>query len=69
MEPDKATIRPPGLIVTVLASVTDQLKVTLSPSSMVLSSAVKELIIGAEGVVALQEDKKNNIAMIIKNLK
>ena len=63
VEPDKATNRPPGLMVTVLASVTDQLKVTLSPSSMVVLSAVKELTMGTEGVVVLQEDKKNNITI------
>ena len=41
-KPDRATISPTGLMVTISASVTSQLKVTLSPASMLIASAAKE---------------------------
>jgi hypothetical protein len=55
--------------VTVVASVTTQLKVALSPSPMVVESAVKELIMGLVGVIPLQPDKNMKSKIVRKNFK
>ena len=57
VEPDKATVRLPGLRVIVSASVTAQLRMAVSPSLRILSSAVKELMTGLVGVIPSQADK------------
>ena len=69
VEPDKAIVRLPGLMVTVAASDTDQFKVTLSPASMFVASAVKEWIMGLVGVPPLQAHKNRNRKTIRKSLK
>ena len=51
--PDKATVPTPLSMVTVVASVTLQLKVEDSPITIVGERAEKELIIGADGGVPL----------------
>jgi hypothetical protein len=69
VEPVKATLPILWLIVTVVASVTTQLKVALSPSPMVVESAVKELIMGLVGVIPLQPDKNMKSKIVRKNFK
>jgi hypothetical protein len=64
--PDKATVPIPLSMVTLVASVTLQLKVELSPTVMVDGSAEKELIIGTAGGVPLHP-VINRKAMSIKN--
>jgi hypothetical protein len=51
--PDKATVPTPLSIVTVVASVTLQLKVEDSPTLIVDGAAEKELIMGTAGGVPL----------------
>ena len=51
--PDKATLPTPLSMVTVVASVTLQLKTELSPSVIDGESAEKEVIIGTDGGVPL----------------
>jgi len=50
VEPVRATSPIPWLIITVEASVTTQLKPTLSPSLIVVESAVNDVITGFAGV-------------------
>jgi hypothetical protein len=69
VEPVKETLPILWLIVTVVASVTTQLKVALSPSPMVVESAVKELIMGLVGVIPLQPDKNMKSKIVRKNFK
>jgi len=64
--PDKATVPTPLSMVTLVASVTLQLKVEDSPSVIVDGSAEKELIIGNDGDVPLHP-VINRKAMSIKN--
>ncbi len=64
--PDKATLPTPLSMVTVVASVTLQLKVELSPYVIEGESAEKELIMGTDGGVPLHP-VINRKAMNIKN--
>jgi hypothetical protein len=70
--PDKATLPTPLSMVTVVASVTLQLKVELSPTVIVEGTAEKELIMGVAGDVPLHPviNVKTAIAKNkLKNLK
>jgi hypothetical protein len=64
--PDKATVPTPLSMVTVVASVTLQLKVELSPAVIVDGTAEKELIMGVAGGVPLHPVIKIK-AISIKN--
>jgi len=55
-------------MVTLVAPVTFQLKTELSPGAIVGGAAVKELIVGLEGMGPPQPNKKDNIKKIIESL-
>jgi hypothetical protein len=61
--PDKATVPIALSMVTLVASVTLQLKVELSPAVMVVGTAEKELIMGTAGGVPLHPVINTKIAM------
>lgn len=69
MKPVKSTKPIPGSIVTAVVSVTSQLKVALSPSVIVVTSAEKEMIIGSVIVTPPQPDKNVNRKIIRRNFK
>ena len=64
--PDKATIPTPLSMLTVVASVTLQLKVENSPAVIDGESAVKELMMGTDGGVPLHP-VINSKAISVKN--
>jgi hypothetical protein len=66
VDPDKATVPTPLSMVTLVASVTLQLKVEDSPTVIVDGIAEKELIIGTDGGVPLHP-VINRKAISIKN--
>ena len=67
--PDKITVPTPWSMVTLVASVTLQLKVALSPAVMVVGLAEKELIMGVVGGVPLHPVINMKAISIKKKLK
>jgi len=58
----------PWSMVTLVALLTVQLKVELPPGSITFGVAVKELIVGPEGMGPPQPNKKNNNNKTIESL-
>ena len=67
--PDKATVPTPLSMVTLVASVTMQLKVELSPTVIVDGLAEKELIMGTAEGVPLHPVINTKTAMVKNKLK
>ncbi len=67
--PDKATVPTPLSMVTVVASVTLQLKVENSPAVIDGESAKKELMMGTDGGVPLHPVINTKLAIVKNKLK